>query len=69
MAKKSHVTNNFHDCQQRLRLTNKLTTPELFVELHNYNFKKFSNRKGYYVLTQNTYKYINIEKNSKHFNR
>ena len=35
MAKKSHVTNNFHDCQQRLRLTNKLTTPDFFVELHN----------------------------------
>ena len=65
MAKKSHVTNNFHDCQQRLRWKNKLTTPDFFVELHNYNSKKSSNRKGYYVLTQNTYKYIKIEKNTK----
>ena len=40
MAKKSHVTNNFHDCPQRLRLTNKLTTHDFFVELHNYNFQK-----------------------------
>ena len=40
MAEKSHVTNNFHDCPQRLRLTNKLTTHDFFVELHNYNFQK-----------------------------
>ena len=59
MAKKSHVTNHFHDCKQKLRLTNKLTTLDSFVELHDYNLKKnSSNWKGYYVLyvvTQNTY--------------
>ena len=40
MAKKSHATNNFHNCQQRLRLTNKITSPDFFVELHYYNFQK-----------------------------
>ena len=35
MAKKSHVTNHFHDCKQKLRLTNKITTLDSFVELHN----------------------------------
>ena len=52
MPKKSHVTNNFHDCQQRLRLTNKLTTPDFLVELHNYNFKKLFQPEG--ILRINT---------------
>ena len=46
MAKNSHVTNHFHDCKQKLRLTNKLTILDSFVELHDYNFEKLFQPEG-----------------------
>ena len=44
--KKSQVTNHFHDCKQKLRLTNKITTLDSFVELHNSNFEKLFQPEG-----------------------
>ena len=46
MAKKSHVTNHFDDCKQKLRLTNKISTLDSFVELHISNFEKLLQPEG-----------------------
>ena len=60
MPKNSHVTNHFHDSKQKLRLTNKLTTLDSFVELHDYNFEKLFQPEGIlHIICSNTEHLLN----------